>query len=263
MINVLPGRYNPSLERRIQAPQELPRFTPIRTGERSLTKYEPLVSVLTVTKDRRRFIPQLLRQFEKQDYPNKELVIVASGALLHDLVPRCNPRIRLIHLDDTLGACRNAAVAAASGEYCVQFDDDDWQSTDRVSAQVKHLELSRKAVVGMFEMTFYREGQSHAWRVIDRVEHCAGAALAYRRDWAKANPFSNLASPFPEDTDFVTRAIRAGQFSNATGLDLLVMQTHADCDSGRGQTMPPDALLELSDNWRKIPLGRIAHILNG
>ncbi len=221
----------------------------------------PLVSVLTVTKNRRHFIPQLLRQFEKQDYPNKELVIVASGERVHDLVPH-DPRIVLIHFDDTLGACRNVSVRGASGEYCVQFDDDDWQAADRLSAQVAHLQLSRKAVAGMFEMTFYRYGEAHAWRVIDRVEHCADAALAFRRDWAERNQFSNLASPFAEDTDFVTRAIRAGQFSNATGLELLVMQTHAANDSGRGQTMPPDALLEASDNWRKIPLERIAHILH-
>lgn len=221
----------------------------------------PLISVLTVTKNRRHFIPQLLRQFEKQTYTCKELVIVASGESIADLIPN-DRRIILIPFEGTIGASRNMSVAAASGEYCVQCDDDDWQAEDRISAQAAHLQFSKKAVVGMFEMTFWTEGNPHAWRVIDRVEHCAGAAMAYRREWALANPFSTLPSPFAEDTDFVTRAIKQGQFSNATGLDLLVMNTHADCDSGRGQNMPPDALLELSDNWRKIPAERIQHIVS-
>lgn len=219
----------------------------------------PLASILAVTKNRRQFIPQLLRQFEKQDYPNKELVIVASGDRIHDLVPEKDPRIILIHFDDTLGACRNVSVEGANGEFCVQFDDDDWQSADRVSAQIAHLQLSNKSVVGMFQMTFWSEGMPHAWRVIDRVEHCAGAALAFRREWAEYSPFSNRPSPFAEDTDFVTRAINRHEFSNATGLDLLVMNTHDMNDSKR--QMPPDELLELSDNWRKVPYERIKHIV--
>lgn len=223
----------------------------------------PLVSVVTVTKNRGRFLHRLIEQFLKQDYQRREMVIVAPpGDPVFDLDLLPGLPIYRFAFNGNIGQSRQFAVERSIGQYCIQFDDDDWQASHRVSAQVSHLQLSRKAVVGMFEMTFYREGEPHAWRVIDRVEHCAGAALAYRRDWAMANPFSTEPSPFAEDTDFVTRAIRQGQFSNATGLDLLVMNTHADCDSGRGQDFLPEALLEASDNWRKVPRERIAHILN-
>lgn len=52
------------------------------------------VMCLMPTADRRRFVPQAIRYFLAQDYPEKELVIVNDGAdALGDLVP-ANPCIR-------------------------------------------------------------------------------------------------------------------------------------------------------------------------
>jgi len=39
----------------------------------------PKISCIMPTYNRREFIPQALKYFERQDYPNKELIIVDDG----------------------------------------------------------------------------------------------------------------------------------------------------------------------------------------
>ncbi len=54
----------------------------------------PLISCILPTANRRRFVPQAIRLFLAQDYPNKELVILDDGAeSAADLVPD-DPQVR-------------------------------------------------------------------------------------------------------------------------------------------------------------------------
>lgn len=60
---------------------------------------DPLVSSITPTSNRRSFVPQAIRSFLRQDYPNLEFVIVDDGV---DSVRGCVPeheRVRYIRLD--------------------------------------------------------------------------------------------------------------------------------------------------------------------
>src|SRR5580704_7297349 len=73
----------------------------------------PLVTCIMPTANRRTFVPQAIRYFLAQDYPNKELVIVDDGEkAVGDLVPE-DERIRYIRLTckTILGEKRNCAVA--------------------------------------------------------------------------------------------------------------------------------------------------------
>jgi glycosyltransferase involved in cell wall biosynthesis len=54
----------------------------------------PLVSCIMPTFNRRPFVPQAIRYFLAQDYPEKEFIIVDDGAdSVADLVPD-DPRVR-------------------------------------------------------------------------------------------------------------------------------------------------------------------------
>lgn len=77
----------------------------------------PLVSCIVPTANRRRFVPEAIRLFLAQDYPEKELVVVDDGEdSVADLIPKCR-QIRYLRLERRLsvGARRNLACSVAHG----------------------------------------------------------------------------------------------------------------------------------------------------
>ena len=56
----------------------------------------PLASCIMPTANRRQFVPEAIRYFLAQDYPNKELIVIDDGATtVGDLMPD-DERIRYI-----------------------------------------------------------------------------------------------------------------------------------------------------------------------
>src|SRR5437763_1673059 len=104
----------------------------------------PLCSVITPTRNRRRFIPQLVAAFLGQGHPNKELILVNGGEPIDDLLPewerlgvRASIRVIEFHSAAPTAAARiaealNIGIGAARGTYCFRFDDDDLQAPDRI-----------------------------------------------------------------------------------------------------------------------------------
>ena len=73
----------------------------------------PLVSCIMPTCNRRRFVPRAIDYFLRQDYPNKELVIIGDGTdRVADLI-LADPRIRYFGLPQcaSTGAKRNLGNA--------------------------------------------------------------------------------------------------------------------------------------------------------
>lgn len=108
----------------------------------------PLVSCLMVTRAANlNFIDNAIYCYISQTYENKELVIV----------PDCDPislecleaflekykdeKIKLAIPDKKmpLGALRNVSIRNASGDYCIQWDDDDLYHAERIEKQFFHL----------------------------------------------------------------------------------------------------------------------------
>lgn len=74
------------------------------------------------TANRRAFVPLAIRYFQRQDYAEKELVILDDGEdAIGDLIPD-DPRVRYIRLNGkrTLGAKRNECVEASQTSEDVQ-----------------------------------------------------------------------------------------------------------------------------------------------
>ena len=103
----------------------------------------PPVSVITLTRDRRSFIPLAKYCFLAQTYPEHliEWVIVDDGkdpikALVSDL-----PNVTYILLDEplTIGAKRNLAISKAKHDILVMMDDDDVYPNNSVLARVAHM----------------------------------------------------------------------------------------------------------------------------
>jgi hypothetical protein len=103
----------------------------------------PSVSVITITRDRRPFIPLAKYCYMAQAYPENKLewVIVDDGKdQIKDLVSDI-PNVKYILVDEPLsiGAKRNLAVEQASHDILVILDDDDVYPNHSVIARVANM----------------------------------------------------------------------------------------------------------------------------
>ena len=99
-----------------------------------------------VTANRRNLAQRAVQCFLDQTYENKELVIVDDGE--EDYAPILNKipadQVSYIKLekepDFVLGKLRNKSLEYASGDYLIQWDDDDWYHADRIKIQAEILD---------------------------------------------------------------------------------------------------------------------------
>lgn len=99
--------------------------------------------------------------FQRQSYPNRELVVVLDdpeSALISYLEALNDDRIRLIVLPKvkrTLGELRNISIAQARGEYICQWDDDDLYDPDRIGVQLSALLATHAAACFLSRWTLW------------------------------------------------------------------------------------------------------------
>lgn len=177
----------------------------VRRSEADTPAPSVLASCIMPTADRRDFVPDAIRQYLAQDYPDRELIIVDDGEdSIADLIPP-DPSIRYYRLPAgrSLGAKRNFAVEMARGDVIVHWDDDDWRSDRWVRSQVATLLSEQADICGLDRVLFYEPATRRGWRYVydDTRPWVAGSTLCYRRDYWRANPFADLT--IGEDNAFV------------------------------------------------------------
>ena len=166
----------------------------------------PLVSCIMPTNNRRRFVPQAIAYFMRQDYLRRELLILDDGEdSIEDLVPP-DPHIRYIRLDKKmiLGAKRNLACEMACGDMIAHWDDDDWIASHRLRYEVTELERRQADLCGAARQIYYDPATERAWlyEYPPRLRRwLAGNTLCYRKEFWKRNTFPEIA--FGEDTLFI------------------------------------------------------------
>src|SRR5260370_3132029 len=157
----------------------------------------PLVSCIMPTYNRRTFVPQAIEYFLRQDYTNKELVIIDDGTdSVRDLIP-ADERIRYIRLDAqaTIGAKRNLACEQAGGSIIAHWDDDDWHAPHRLSYQVESLLLEGADICGINTLLFYHPEKQQAWRYAYSHTHrvwLSGSTLCYTRSFWEKHHFASI-----------------------------------------------------------------------
>ncbi len=158
------------------------------------------------TCNRRAFVPRAIEYFLRQDYPNKELVILDDGSdPVEDLVP-ASPALRYQRLGQKtpLGAKRNLACEAARGNLLMHWDDDDWHAPGRITCQVTALLERQAEICGLREMLFYDPQSAQTWLYsypAGQRPWLAGGSLLYTREFWRQSPFTPV--DVGEDTRFV------------------------------------------------------------
>src|SRR5262245_25668507 len=122
----------------------------------------PLVSCIMPTRNRRRFASQAIWYFLRQDYPNRELIIVDDGEDAIEQVVPADDRIDYLRVGRcSLGDKRNLACEHSAGELIAHWDDDDWSAHSRLSVQVAALlDQSAEGWSGR-RLAHYRPGTRH------------------------------------------------------------------------------------------------------
>lgn len=171
----------------------------------------PLVSCIMPTANREKFIPLAIDHFLKQDYPNKELIIIDDGVRsVKSLVPE-DARIHYYYFMEPIGSIglkRNCACSKSNGEIIVHFDDDDWYATDWISAEVHFLTQSKAGICGIQDIHYYT-AINNQFVTVNRqyagipnpMDWAAGGTIAYRKSvW---DHYHFIDSQIDEDDDFI------------------------------------------------------------
>jgi O-antigen biosynthesis protein len=178
----------------------------------------PLVSCIMPTKNRRNFVTQAIKYFIRQDYPNKELVIVDDGQdKVRDFVPQ-DDRIRYFETNNkglSVGELRNMAVAESQGQIIAHWDDDDWYGDTRLSYQVKPLLRGDADLSGLNGRVYYDLYEDQFWFIeswlhtqIINLDIHAGTILYRRNIWENITKFQPIYCG--EDAIFVNEVFRSG-----------------------------------------------------
>ncbi|WP_086541683.1 glycosyltransferase [Algoriphagus antarcticus] len=158
---------------------------------------QPLVSCIMPTFNRRKFVPFAVKYFLRQNYPNKELIVIDDGTdSIEDLIPdessiqyyRLNKKI-------TLGEKLNLACEYAKGEIIAHWDDDDWYAPTRISYQIHELQNNEADVCGINNLLYLNLSTKNAYQYIypsDQRPWLIGSSLCYSKAIWKQNHFAPI-----------------------------------------------------------------------
>jgi O-antigen biosynthesis protein len=188
----------------------------------------PLVTCLCLTRNRRNWLPAAIACFQSQAYANRELLVLADGEDVSDLMPGDDPRVRLIRDGRseglTIGAKRNLGCELAMGEIVAHWDDDDHSAPGRITDQAGRLLSSGKAVTGYHSMVFRNSADGLRWRYSGALDYAIGTSLCYLKSWWRTHPFPSVY--VGEDNQFVTMTREEGQLITADAGHLMYANIH-------------------------------------
>jgi len=177
----------------------------------------PMVSCIMPTRNRRSFVRQAFMYFDRQDYPNRELIIVDDGNdRVSDLIPT-GSHVNYIALSQrtSIGAKRNIACEQARGTIIAHWDDDDWYAPHRLRHQVTPL-LNKKAdITGLETSCFFDLTRWQAWTCTPDLHRrlfvgdVHGGTLVYWRwVWERLAHYPHAS--IAEDASFLQQACLKG-----------------------------------------------------
>ncbi|HSF47352.1 MAG TPA: glycosyltransferase, partial [Burkholderiales bacterium] len=197
---------------------------PVRRAARELANNErpsgsvhaepPLVSCIMPTRGRGDFVLQSIRYFERQDYPNRELIIIDDGP--EELSQSWPQNIRYFRTPAmSIGAKRNRACELARGSLIAQWDDDDWYGASRLTRQVAPLMSGEADITGFTAGVFFELDAWQFWRCTPQlhrrlfVNDVHGGTLVYaRRVWERLARYPDAS--LAEDAAFLRQAMERG-----------------------------------------------------
>jgi glycosyltransferase involved in cell wall biosynthesis len=177
-----------------------------------ISNVTPIVSVVTPTYNRRRFIPTLIEIYKNQTYPKHKMewIILDDGKdsvedLFEPLMKEL-PNIRYIHSYDKLriGAKRNILNYEARGKIIIAMDDDDYYPPERVQTVVqafkKHPNIE---LAGSSEMwLYYHDTKKVMVSGPYHPNHATNGTMAWRKSYSNKHTYNEHVT-YSEESSFL------------------------------------------------------------
>lgn len=175
------------------------------------------ISVITCT-NKPRFLSNMLRNYRRQTWANKEWIIVVNKDRVdlsrYRKMAGQHKNVRIYQLPSgyTLGHCLNYASARAKHRYIAKMDDDEYYAPKYLASMMRAFQRSKADVVGKRAYFIHLSGKG---MLIQRfyaqnrfVPILAGGTLVYKKSvWRKVR-FSNRS--LGEDVQFCHSCRRNG-----------------------------------------------------
>lgn len=181
----------------------------------NIDKEDRSVSVISPT-NRPHMIGQIMQNFSRQTYPEKELVILTHGFevspfVLNELKDRFDlPEVRIISADksSTLGANLNTLTNVSQGAIIARMDDDDWYGENYLRDMVNSLIISGAELAGKAASYIYFESTNQTILTYSAKEKMftdfvRGATTVAYRDLFEAYRFHDANRS--EDSELLNR----------------------------------------------------------
>jgi len=172
----------------------------------------PLVSIVTPTYNRRRFIPSLIKMVQTQTYPRDrmEWIVFDDGQEeVEDLFEQATselPTLKFIWSEDkmTLGEKRNRLNKEARGDIIVAMDDDDFYFPERVEEAVKALQNNPGyRLAGSSEVYMYFTDTKEIWKAGPYFKgHATNGTMAWTKTYADTHQYDETVA-FSEEKSFL------------------------------------------------------------
>jgi len=199
----------------------------------------PSVSVITITRDRRAFIPLAKFCYLMQTYPKNKIewVVVDDGNdQIIDLISDV-PNIKYVLVDEkmTIGAKRNLAVERASHDILVTMDDDDVYPNNSILTRVAHLMMEPAAgclfttVIPCYDIHETKSFMNVPPMTLPMSERVSEATLCFTRAFWEAGKFPD--QQIGEGNAFIHG--REQMCREMSPQDIIVSLTHKKTTSSR------------------------------
>jgi glycosyltransferase involved in cell wall biosynthesis len=223
-----------------------------------LTPTLPMVSCIMPTRNRAAFVRRALKLFDRQDYPERELIIVDDdGPWANELEAdlRHDSRVRYVRAPagTSIGHKRNLACEIARGAVLAQWDDDDWFGPHRLTSQVQPIVSGQADITGLTTPFFHDQEKNEWWTCSPELHRLLfegdvhGGTLAFSRHvWADLARYPNRS--LAEDALFLRQALsRGARLRRLDGHGLFIYVRH----SGNTWRFPCGSYLKPT-GWQRV-----------
>ncbi|WP_375234802.1 glycosyltransferase family 2 protein [Winogradskyella sp.] len=129
--------------KRYKSGSEIVKYNDYHNFDSILINQQPLVSVIIPTLNRYRYLKDVLKDLEFQDYTNFEVIVIDQSIPYQ---PKFYEDFKLnikveYQEEKALWLARNKAIKQSKGEYVLLFDDDSRVENDWISQHIKTLDF--------------------------------------------------------------------------------------------------------------------------
>lgn len=165
-----------------------------------------IVSVLTPTYNRRRFLPALIECYKSQTFDKQKMewIILDDGTDcvkdVFDIASKSIPNLRYIRHEPNpkllIGQKRNILNKEAKGQILIAMDDDDFYSPDRVSHVVTKFAQNPKVdLAGSSEIYMYYTDIEKIYKLGPyKANHATNGTMAWRKSYALSHSYDETVT---------------------------------------------------------------------